>query len=505
MDNTPRKYCARSVPNSSLAITSQCSKQNTINMQTPTQNICYDSQRRSTTFSNSTTPRTPCKNKADSYHDDFKIGYELNQQSRIKNRPKNVIISPEMIKRPRNISPQFGSHSASISTSLTSAPTTPAYAGPTFHASPAPSTLPIPSFYSKSVPDVPKLKDFKPLKPGHNSTSPPMNKSTNPQSKQGSPLDLFFIADREQKQRDKNPGVSLRKQVASESLSCPSKSSRYINGSSGNTNDHPRPKTTSKTSENSMFLMELCEGNNSNTYESPTSSSYSERISASTSKTKSDNTLSQLPSNQQLLNNSEALKAYLFSGYLASAPSQNQHYTPVSPSPMQSKTYDSNRVSSLCNRDMKDANAQQSLDSPRYTNGKTSSTYFKPSKHKPDPHRKITLSRSTDLHFSSDKDHSYSSIEDEISRSRKKVTGTITPENRILGFQDGKGKKKEKNIEIQVMENNLRNILKLDPVGSSGVTGSRMGRAKVAAISVPNYADGNVKTMKGVTSGCMQL
>ena len=30
-----------------------------------------------------------------------------------------------------------------------------AYAGPTFHASPAPSALPLPSFYSKSVPDSP--------------------------------------------------------------------------------------------------------------------------------------------------------------------------------------------------------------------------------------------------------------------------------------------------------------------------------------------------------------
>ncbi len=33
-----------------------------------------------------------------------------------------------------------------------------AYAGPTFHSSPAPSALPIPSFYSKSMPAVPSIK-----------------------------------------------------------------------------------------------------------------------------------------------------------------------------------------------------------------------------------------------------------------------------------------------------------------------------------------------------------
>jgi hypothetical protein len=78
--------------------------------------------------------------------------------------------------------------------------TTPAYAGPTFHASPAPSALPIPSFFSKSAPDsklaAPVETDSDDAEPGPDATpSKPRNKNSVMAAEQKpSPLDFLFQA-----------------------------------------------------------------------------------------------------------------------------------------------------------------------------------------------------------------------------------------------------------------------------------------------------------------------
>ena len=88
-----------------------------------------------------------------------------------------------------------------------------AYAGPTFHASPAPSSLPIPKFYSKSVPEVDKAKTLATMMANESSereTSPESSegspsqekaKRSNQQAREESPLEIFFKADREEKAR----------------------------------------------------------------------------------------------------------------------------------------------------------------------------------------------------------------------------------------------------------------------------------------------------------------
>ena len=86
---------------------------------------------------------------------------------------------------------------------------TKAYAGPTFHASPAASSLPLPKFYSKSVPNVNKTKSLKAMMeqetPGtssgsEGSPSPDIVKSCqNSMAREESPLDIFFRADRKAK------------------------------------------------------------------------------------------------------------------------------------------------------------------------------------------------------------------------------------------------------------------------------------------------------------------
>ncbi|KAJ5541959.1 hypothetical protein N7535_004378 [Penicillium sp. DV-2018c] len=123
--------------------------------------------------------------------------------------------APRSGKKPRDpkasATPQQGYHSNGYSgqrqtpnhpavTSPLPKSTTPAYAGPTFHASPAPSALPIPSFFSKSAPDsklVPPIEtDSDDADPGLDATpSKPRNK--NPplaDDQKPSPLDFLFQA-----------------------------------------------------------------------------------------------------------------------------------------------------------------------------------------------------------------------------------------------------------------------------------------------------------------------
>ncbi|KAI4197698.1 MAG: hypothetical protein LQ350_005767 [Teloschistes chrysophthalmus] len=85
------------------------------------------------------------------------------------------------------------------------------YAGPTFHASPAASSLPMPKWFSKSVPDVNKEPGIQAATQEPNeSTSDQSEDSPTPafvqrvgeqQSREESPLDILFKADREEKQR----------------------------------------------------------------------------------------------------------------------------------------------------------------------------------------------------------------------------------------------------------------------------------------------------------------
>ncbi|KAI4175459.1 MAG: hypothetical protein LQ343_001659 [Gyalolechia ehrenbergii] len=90
----------------------------------------------------------------------------------------------------------------------------PAYAGPTFHASPAASSLPMPRFFSKSVPEVNKDPSVQ------SATEKEITETSSEQSegsptptyarrnieepvREESPLDIFFKADKEQKERQR--------------------------------------------------------------------------------------------------------------------------------------------------------------------------------------------------------------------------------------------------------------------------------------------------------------
>lgn len=90
-----------------------------------------------------------------------------------------------------------------------------AYAGPTFHASPAASSLPIPKFFSKSVPNVDKTASLKTMMQQETSQTTSESEASPPQenkqpaqdrrAREESPLDIFFRADREAKARRDSP------------------------------------------------------------------------------------------------------------------------------------------------------------------------------------------------------------------------------------------------------------------------------------------------------------
>ena len=94
-----------------------------------------------------------------------------------------------------------------------------AYAGPTFHASPAASTLPLPKFFSKSVPPAEKgtslsvmmekeVTETSPEPPSdENEDSPTFGKAQRVGENhvgEESPLDIFFQADRREKARQRS-------------------------------------------------------------------------------------------------------------------------------------------------------------------------------------------------------------------------------------------------------------------------------------------------------------
>ncbi|KAL8871160.1 MAG: hypothetical protein Q9174_002955 [Haloplaca sp. 1 TL-2023] len=89
------------------------------------------------------------------------------------------------------------------------------YAGPTFHASPAASSLPMPKFLSKSVPEAskdPSLPTTATQETGESSSEQSEDSPTpasvqpmkqQPPPREESPLDIFFKADRQEKERQR--------------------------------------------------------------------------------------------------------------------------------------------------------------------------------------------------------------------------------------------------------------------------------------------------------------
>ena len=174
-----------------------------LDSQTQTQNITssmnYPAQP-------STPPRTPRRNNQPQNAATSTVRENGSKQKprNKKNKPQNVTTSPAVNGQDRNTPPLGGTPSAGLSSSAKpmNTPSAAIFAGATFHASPAPSALPIPSFYSRSVPDSSGLKDLKSVKDvsvtGTGSQTPPVVPFlANNVHREESPLDIFFNARQE--------------------------------------------------------------------------------------------------------------------------------------------------------------------------------------------------------------------------------------------------------------------------------------------------------------------
>jgi hypothetical protein len=144
-----------------------------------------------------------------------------------------------------------------------------AYAGPTFHASPAANALPIPKFFSKSVPnDGAKVglharMEQEPVKSDSSdkTDSPPAVEAVPampvPERSNESPLDFLFKADKEQKAKRQSFGPALTPPAkqAGDVGSEPARTNPWQNIYGTVSHNHHRQLSTGSGKE--MFMMEL--------------------------------------------------------------------------------------------------------------------------------------------------------------------------------------------------------------------------------------------------------
>lgn len=143
-------------------------------------------------------PRTPQKatSTASAHFAEVQDHGSLRRGAKDKPRTRHHPLSPDSTRVNRKLSPHPPSSQATTSA--------PAFAGATFHASPAPSSLPLPSFFKSS--ESPALKEELCAKPG--SVEPetklafPTPLRISPQATaHESPLEIMFKADREERER----------------------------------------------------------------------------------------------------------------------------------------------------------------------------------------------------------------------------------------------------------------------------------------------------------------
>ncbi|MCJ1256870.1 hypothetical protein MMC24_004695 [Lignoscripta atroalba] len=165
----------------------------------------------------------------------------------------------------RKVSPPAGSRSNSMTPLGTTGTPTQAYAGPTFHASPAPSALPIPKFFSRSVPELNK-GSLKAMMDGNISeessdrdeTSPTLKNAQHTsehQARENSPLDIFFRADRDEKAKRRAGSFQTVDDVAEQNLALLATASQSASPIPDHVRHHSRHPTDSSTS--GLFALEM--------------------------------------------------------------------------------------------------------------------------------------------------------------------------------------------------------------------------------------------------------
>lgn len=300
----------------SSQITPQSVYRNNNNQAIQIQNSAVMSQRQPTT-----PPRTPRRaaNDRQAQNAAVESATESASESQAKpkstrrnNRARNPTTTPAGPRTDR-ATPQVRTQQSSRAKPPTTTAIT-AYAGPTFHASPAPSALPIPSFFSKPASDSPGLNSKTADVDQDSSSSgdsPPLVavRPISEPRREESPLDIFFNADRREKERARNAQAQNQPSVSSQQ----SQRGEYVTPIQGRC----RPPFQSAGSGSRMLAMEM-DGTPGKPYGPAFSTPYSERISAARSA--GSNASSPMASTPNTVDRSDALKSYLFNGGMAPSP-----------------------------------------------------------------------------------------------------------------------------------------------------------------------------------------
>jgi Proline-rich nuclear receptor coactivator motif len=199
-------------------------------------------------------------------------------------------------------------------------PSKAAYAGPTFHASPAPSALPLPSFFSKSLPHSGNSLQAMLEREGSDKSDASSTRGSPPlpverQVTEESPLDIFFRADKEEKARARRNNASLSQFDSPGSTIAQLGSPSYLRSPSTPSFNGP-PSRDTATPE--IFAMDSDSGSSSRKPYGPAfSTPYNERINTirSNRPPSPNSTVAQSPSpsDEELLKaKTQALKDLLF-------------------------------------------------------------------------------------------------------------------------------------------------------------------------------------------------
>jgi hypothetical protein len=418
-----------------------------------------------------TPPRTPRRDtdQAPSQSKANSSAPETGARQKLRNKkPKNGVTSPAAT----------GIQSTTVASSSKPISTPAAYAGPTFHASPAPSALPIPSFYSKSVPDSPGIKGTKPLKepssPG-SPTPPPAQVSSHQLHREESPLDFFFRADRAEKARARSASSTQTAVPVSGPFQPPSESHRASQTPPASASQG-RLRHASKLSSGGVFAMEL-DGNASPgiQYGPAFSTPYSERINAARTSQVSPASSDQLTQGASKTPTSEALKAYLF------ATSQQSSSSPPSTSQFGVNGLASHGTSSAHTPTVSGrSSALRQEVTPTRTPTKT-------------PDHNVSYATST----TPSRIHGrHSNTNDFISTFTRKAASPspASPHGAPSGNRSG---------DLKDMEESLRKMLKLDSAGGSGVSGLGNDDVPASVVPVPSYIGGRAPPLNGMHNGVM--
>ncbi len=197
-----------------------------------------------------------------------------------------------------------------------------AYAGATFTNSPAASALPIPSFYSKSVPNVSHAQPPPTIMEQDSNQSTPVPKQDDsPTKRESTPLDFLFSAARQAKATPRGESPSARSGRLS--VAAPSPLSRS-----------PAPRDAE-----SMFPFELdgasIPGEDGSSFATP----FKERIDAVRPTSSKSNAVRERISEAERLEKSAALKKFLIKESTPSPPSNVELSNPFNARPPQPRTY----------------------------------------------------------------------------------------------------------------------------------------------------------------------